>query len=58
MYKNIYGLKTYFNINNDLIKVMYNCIGIVNDTVQIHTCIVYLRTQKTTWPVTSIVMIL
>ena len=30
MHKNIYGLKTYFNRNNDLNKVMYNCIDIVN----------------------------
>ena len=32
MRKNIYGFKTRIcNINNDLIKVMYNCIDIVND---------------------------
>ena len=29
--KNIYGLKKrIFNINNDLIRVMYNCFEIVN----------------------------
>ena len=29
--KNIYGFKRHiFNINNDLIRVMYNCFEIVN----------------------------
>ena len=34
--KNIYGLiKCIFNINNDLIRVMYNCVEIVNGTMWI-----------------------
>ena len=28
--KNISGIETYFNINNNLIKVIYNCIDTVN----------------------------
>ena len=31
LHKNIYGLKKrIFNINNDLIRLMYNCFEIVN----------------------------